>query len=130
MGLTPFFIVAFAFWMPIYWGPYGAYYYRVNYTAPALPNNTAHNTTDPVLCICENFHPCGCDKANGTPPDLRYAVINGTEYAIVNGTLENGTTAPGGTSSGAGLGLYLTRSGKWATWVVFAAATTLAFQAL
>lgn len=119
--------------MPIYWGPYGAYCYRVNYTAPALPNNTAHNTTDSVLCICENYHPCGCDNANQTyrlSTGLQYAMINGTEYAIVNGTLANGTTAPGGTSSGAGLGLYLTRSGRWATWAVFVVTVTLAFQAL
>jgi hypothetical protein len=119
--------------MPIYWGPYGAYYYRVNYTAQALPNNTAHNTTDPVLCICKNYHPCGCDNANQTyqlPSGLLYAVINGTEYAIVNGTMTNGTTAPSGSSSGAGLGLYLTRSGRWGTWVVFAVAITLALHPL
>jgi hypothetical protein len=53
-------------------------------------------------------------------PDLKYAVINGTEYALLNGTLANWTTAPGGTSSGMSLGLYLTRSGSWASWLVFA----------
>jgi hypothetical protein len=119
--------------MPFYWGPYGAYYYRINQTAPAEPNNTAHNTTDPVLCVCENYQPCGCDNANGSytlPSDAKYAVINGTEYAIVNGTLENGTTAPGATSGGMGMGLYLTKSGTWASWMVFVLAAVLAVQAL
>ena len=91
--IRPFCIPPLAFWMPICWGPYGAFYYRINDTVPALPNNTAHNATDPVLCICENYHPCGCDNLNGAyhfPVRPRYAGLNGTEYAIVNGTLENG----------------------------------------
>jgi len=64
------------------------------------------------------------------PSDAKYAVINGTEYAIVNGTLENGTTAPGATSGGMGMGLYLTKSGTWASWMVFVLAAVLAVQAL
>jgi len=59
-----------------------------------------------------------------------YAVINGTEYAVVNGTLENGTTAPGAASGGVGMGLYLTKSGAWASWMVFVLAGLLAVQAL
>jgi hypothetical protein len=123
--------------MPFYWGPYGAYYYHLNHTAPALANNTDHNTTDPILCVCANYQPCGCDNTNGTydiPPGTKYAVINGTEYAIVNGTLENGTTAPGGTddveSAGMKMGLYLTKTGTWTSWVLFALAALLAVQAL
>jgi hypothetical protein len=122
--------------MPFYWGPYGAYYYHLNHTAPALPNNTAHNTTDPILCVCENYQPCGCDDTdNGTytlPSDAKYAVINGTEYAVVNGTLENGTDDGTTDSASAGMkmGLYLTQSGTWASWVVFALAALLAVQAL
>lgn len=119
--------------MPFYWGPYGAYYYRINHTAPAEGNNTAHNTTDPILCVCENYQPCGCDNANGSytaPSDVMYAVINGTEYAVVNGTLENGTTAPGAASAGMGMGLYLTKAGTWASWMVFVLATVLAVWAL
>ena len=119
--------------MPFYWGPYGAYYYRVNQTAPALPNNTAHNTTDPILCVCENYDPCGCDddtSGNYTlPPDTMYAVINGTEYAVVNGTLDNSTSENGAPSSGS-TGLYLTKSGAWSAWVMLGAAILLAVQAL
>ena len=137
LGLTPFFILPFVFWMPFYWGPYGAYYYHLNATAPAQPNNTDHNSTDPILCVCQNYQPCGCDNTNGTydlPPDTKYAVINGTEYAIVNGTLENGTTAPGGTddasSGGMRMGLFLTKSGTWISWGLFAFAVMIAFQTL
>jgi hypothetical protein len=136
LGLAPFFILPFVFWMPFYWGPYGAYYYHLNQTAPALPNNTAHNATDPILCVCENYQPCGCDdNDNGTytlPSDAKYAIINGTEYAVVNGTLENGTDdgTTDSTSAGMKMGLYLTQSGAWASWVVFALAALLAVQAL
>jgi hypothetical protein len=134
--------------MPIYWGRYGAYYYRVNETAPALSNNTAHNSTDPVLCICENYDLCGCDNANSTytlPPGLEYAVINGTEYAIINGTLANATltntTVTNGTptnetissgtkSSGICMGLYLTNSATWGSWLIGGAIVLLAVQSL
>jgi hypothetical protein len=140
--------------MPFYWGPFGAYYYRLNETAPA-PNNTASNTTasnssDPVLCICENYQPCGCDNsANSSytlPSDVEFAVINGTDYALVNGTLENsttvtyppsnatidnGTTTVAGTaSSGMSMGLFLTESGKWTSWIMFGVAAWLAIEAL
>lgn len=116
--------------MPFYWGQYGSYYYLVNDTAPASQNNTDFNETDPVMCVCENYLPCGCDNANGTfmlPDDLEYAVINGTEYAIINGTLENGTAA---TSAGMGKGLHLTRTGTWGTWIVFGAGMFLVIQLL
>jgi hypothetical protein len=124
--------------MPFYWGPYGAYYYRVNHTAPALSNNTDHNTTDPILCVCENYQPCGCDNANGSytlPSDTQYSVINGTEYAIVNGTLENGTTSTNETelgfqSGGMGMGLYLTKSGSWASWMILGVAVVLVVQGM
>ena len=123
--------------MPFYWGPYGAYYYRVNQTAPALPNNTAHNTTDPILCVCQNYDPCGCDNTSENytlPSGAQYAIINGTEYVVVNGTLdnstvENGTATPAVTSSGS-MGLYLTKSGAWSAWVMLGAAAMLAVQAL
>jgi hypothetical protein len=119
--------------MPTYWGPYGAYYYRVNETAPALPNNTAHNTTDLVLCVCESYQPCGCDNANSSytlPPDVMYTVINGTEYAIVNGTLANETVIPGETSSGMFIAVYLTKTATWRPWVIGGVTVLLAIQSL
>jgi hypothetical protein len=61
-----------------------------------------------------------------------YAVVNGTEYAIINGTLDNGTTAPGGnisaTSGVVGTTGYLLNSWKWASWIVFGVATFLLLE--
>lgn len=124
--------------MPIYWGPYGAYYYRINETAPAPSNNTAHNATDPLLCVCENYDLCGCDNANSTytlPSNLEYAVINGTEYAIINGTLANTTVTypPTNTttiSSGTRSGSCLTRTATWSSCVIGGAIVFLAIQSL
>jgi hypothetical protein len=122
--------------MPIYWGPWGAYYYLVNQTAPALSNHTARNQTDPVLCVCVNYQPCGCDnqKTAGNytlPPGTQYAMINGTKYAVVNGTLANGTTAPGGANSAATtMGLYLTITGTWMSYMSFGIAALFAIPLL
>jgi len=135
LGLRPYYISPYAHWWPFYWGPWGYYYYRLNETAPALANNTAHNTTDPILCVCEDYQECGCDNANSSyqlPSDLMYAVVNGTEYAIINGTLDNGTTAPGGnisaTSGVVGTTGYLLNSWKWASWIVFGVVTFLLLE--
>lgn len=117
--------------MPIYWGPYGAYYYRVNETAPAPSNNTAHNTTDPVLCVCESYLPCGCDNANSSytlPSGVEFVVINGTEYGIVNGTLANGTSGP--TSSGISIRSSFSKTAIWSSWVVGGVIAFLAIQSL
>ncbi|KAJ4292746.1 hypothetical protein N0V90_009409 [Kalmusia sp. IMI 367209] len=74
------------------------------------PNGT--NTSLPVLCLCQDFSACGCDEndnqqylkdlvGNGSYDALNRSVINvadvnGTTTLILNGTLPNGTTAPGG----------------------------------
>jgi hypothetical protein len=90
-GLVPFYVHTSASWMPFNWGPYGEYCYRLNHSAQAQSTNT----NDPILCVCGNYLLCGCDDTKGSyviPPSVRYATINGTDYAIVNGTLENGTT--------------------------------------
>ena len=108
----------------------GAYYYHLNRTAPALENSTAHDETDPLLCVCQNYQLCGCDNAGDgytLPDDILYAVINDTEYAIINGTLENGTDVSG---SASGMGLLLTNSGTWGTRLVFGVATMLALKML
>ena len=130
LGVSGFYIPPFEFWKPYYWGSQGAYYYRLDMTAPALLNNTAHNETDPVICVCQKYQLCGCDNADGNytlPNDILYGVINGTEYVIINGTLENGTDISG---SSPGMGLFLTKSGAWGSWLVFGVATMLALQIL
>ena len=115
-GTVPFYVNASSSWMPFNWGPYGEYCYRLNYSAPALPTNPAHNTTDPILCVCQNYFQCGCDNIEGLyniSSTVRYAIINGTEYAIVNGTLENGTTGFA-ESSGVSIEVGLATSVTWA----------------
>lgn len=73
------------------------------------------NRTSNVTCLCQRFQVCGCDPddnstflrqqvANGvvdgapvnssTVRTVRYD--NGTEMTYINGSLANGTTAPGG----------------------------------
>ena len=114
-GLVPFYVNASASWMPFNWGSNGEYCYRLNHSAPALPTNPAHNTTDPILCVCQDYLQCGCDNTEGPyniPSTVRYAIINGTEYAIVNGTLENGTTVPA-ESSGTSIEIGLAASATW-----------------
>jgi len=123
-GLMPFYVNASASWMPFNWGLYGEYCYLLNHSAPAVPTNPAHNTTDPVLCVCQNYNQCGCDNTGGSyqiPSTVKYAIINGTEYAIVNGTLENGTTAPAQSSaesSGVSMEVCLVSSVTWILWLV------------
>ncbi len=67
----------------------------------------------PVLCLCQQYSVCGCDDnsdseflnsllPNGTAsPQLnetlvRISDVNGTRTLVINATLPNGTTAPGG----------------------------------
>lgn len=111
--------------MPFDWGSYGEYCYFLDHTAPALPSNPAHNISDPILCVCQNYLPCGCDNKSGQytiPSSAKYSIINGTEYAIVNGTLQNGTTLPtqtgGAKSSGIRAEAHLTALVTGVLWLV------------
>lgn len=104
-------------------------YYLNNYR---FYNETYRNATQqglnqslPVLCLCEDQHSCGCDQndnqqylnalvGNGSYDALNKTVVNvadvnGTATLVLNGTLPNGTTAPGGEDD-AGINL---RVGKW-----------------
>lgn len=63
--------------------------------------------------MCQEYSPCGCDEnddssylnsivGNGSYPALNKSLVtvsdvNGTRNLVLNGTLPNGTTAPGGT---------------------------------
>jgi len=75
--------------------------------------NTGRNETLPVICLCGENLVCGCDEnddqsyitdliGDGSYAGLNKSLItvsdvNGTKTLILNGTLPNGTTAPGGT---------------------------------
>jgi hypothetical protein len=91
--------------------PYGYHGYHLNRTLPAEMNayGPRNSTAEyPVLCFCANYGVCGCDDlasmnnstTNGTISkdkwNTSYALINGTEYSLLNGALANGTTAPRG----------------------------------
>lgn len=76
-------------------------------------NPNGVNTTLPVTCLCQEYSPCGCDEnddqkyladlvGNGSYAALNKSLVtvsdvNGTKNLVINGTLPNGTTAPGGT---------------------------------
>lgn len=90
------------------------------------------NTSLPVLCLCQEFQVCGCDEnedqsylndlvGNGSYAALNKTLItvsniNGTDTLVLNGSLPNGTTAPGGTDDeGAAVNLTVGKyAGYWA----------------
>lgn len=97
-------------------------------------NNNGTNTTLPVTCLCQEYNPCGCDEnddpsyindlvGNGSYDALNKSLVtvsdvNGTKNLVLNGTLPNGTTAPGGTDDdSAAMNL---RVGKYAGYWVMA----------
>ncbi|KAF3492221.1 uncharacterized protein GIQ15_01738 [Arthroderma uncinatum] len=70
------------------------------------------NQSFPVTCLCQEYSVCGCEDNNNNTyiesllntsdpnnltsasPIVRVADVNGTTTIFINGTLENGTTAP------------------------------------
>ncbi|KAF2033152.1 hypothetical protein EK21DRAFT_109288 [Setomelanomma holmii] len=91
---------------------------------------TGANQTLPVVCLCQDFAVCGCDEntdqqyisdlvGDGDYSKLNKSLItvsdvNGTRTLVLNGSLPNGTTAPGGVDDAAAslaIGKY---SGYWA----------------
>lgn len=107
-------IAAFAFFPGIWlYSVYAYPYYTYGYGYyDGLRNRTAN-----ITCLCQRYSVCGCDPDNGNPTAIALQLTNGTgigppvnttlaqtiEYAngtvmsYINGTLENGTTATGGT---------------------------------
>jgi len=95
------------------------------------PNGT--NQTLPVTCLCQEYSPCGCDEnsdqkylndlvGNGSYSALNKSLVtvsdvDGTRTLVINGTLPNGTTAPGGTDDSAAIHLKV---GKYAGYWVMA----------
>ncbi|KAL1599427.1 hypothetical protein SLS59_006445 [Nothophoma quercina] len=87
----------------------------------------------PVTCLCQEYSPCGCDEndnstyiqdlvGNGSYAALNKSLVtvsdvNGTRNLVLNGTLPNGTTAPGGTDdddTSAALSLQVSKyAGYW-----------------
>lgn len=109
---------------------YGAYSYR--YSDDDEPqeyfNETSgRNESRPVECLCAKNADCGCEIGDrayldeaANDPDIA-SVRNGTLY--LNGTLEEGTTAPGSESTGAAGGFQqkLAEAAGW--WPLVAGVT-------
>lgn len=98
---------------------------------------TGVNETLPVLCLCQEFSVCGCDEnedeqyindlvGNGSYAALNKTLVtvsdvNGTKTLVLNGTLPNGTTAPGGVDDEEGVAINLAvgkYTGYWAMGLV------------
>ncbi|KAF1954526.1 hypothetical protein CC80DRAFT_550141 [Byssothecium circinans] len=87
-------------------------YRFVNESIKNQTNPNGFNQSLPVTCLCQDFSPCGCDEnedqkylkdliGNGSYAALNKSLVtvadvNGTQTLVLNGTLPNGTTAPGG----------------------------------
>ncbi|KAK9316802.1 hypothetical protein V1522DRAFT_22633 [Lipomyces starkeyi] len=97
-GLSPVFIAPLAvgsLWPGLWLG--GAYGYY--YPHPIV----YHNATRDVTCLCTEYEECGCDEntdslyIDNLPSNItKTTTVNGTDYLLINGTLENATTASGG----------------------------------
>ncbi|KAJ4982934.1 hypothetical protein SVAN01_11566 [Stagonosporopsis vannaccii] len=121
--------------MPGLW-LYSAYPYHfnnpyrfVNQSETNATNPNGTNTTLPVTCLCQERSPCGCEEnedqqylndliGNGSYAGLNKSLVtvsqvNGTQTLVINGTLPNDTTAPGG-EDGAGANLRIGHyAGYW-----------------
>lgn len=84
--------------------------------------------------MCQEYSPCGCDEnddsnylnsivGNGSYAALNKSLVtvsqvNGTRNLVLNGTLPNGTTAPGGTDDDSGTTTL--KAGKYAGYLAMA----------
>ncbi|KAK3949122.1 hypothetical protein QBC32DRAFT_42020 [Pseudoneurospora amorphoporcata] len=147
-GIAPFALGAgvglLAVW-PAVW-LYGAYMYPYHNLYTYHNQSSDQDETRNVTCACDPYNVCGCDEntnttyiddliGNGSYSSLNQslitvATVNGTDYLLINGTLPNGTTAPGGTdddeSSAAGLRRLLEHAGWWPVVATVAATVFLA----
>jgi hypothetical protein len=97
-----------------------------------------------VTCLCAAYQECGCDDSgnttfldsligDGTYSQLNLTLVNvadvnGTSTILLNGTLPNGTTIPGGTEDAnhAGAGMRgLMQSSGYLVMVALTACTVL-----
>jgi len=114
-GISPFLFPAAALgFFPGLW-LYGAYAYPYSHHYYYRNTTTNANQSVPVECLCQEYNECSCDDngnstyvsdlmntTDGSPPKNSSIVKvvdfgNGTEKVFINGTLDNGTTASGGT---------------------------------
>lgn len=112
---------------------YGAYHYPYQTQYWYHNRTTDKNETKPVGCLCDPYQECGCDDngnqtyfqeviGDGSYANLNKSLVdvgpvNGTDTILINGTLPNGTTAPGGDedpfSAAAGMQSIARAAGWW-----------------
>ncbi|KAF2638478.1 hypothetical protein P280DRAFT_491872 [Massarina eburnea CBS 473.64] len=106
-------------------------YRFVNESVNNATNPNGFNQSLPVVCLCQENNPCGCDEnedqtylkalvGNGSYSGLNKTLVtvsdvNGTQSLVINGTLPNGTTAPGGTDDA---GIMLSAGQYGGYWVM------------
>lgn len=101
-------------------------------------NQDGQEESLPVICLCAENAPCGCEEnddqkyldqliGNGSWAALNHSLVNvgdvnGARTLTLNGTLPEGTTAPGGEdAAAASLRPFGTYSGYWAMALIVAA---------
>lgn len=112
LGRAPYFLplAALAFF-PGLW-LFGVYAYAHSDPYRWYNRTSMENQTFPVTCLCQQYSVCGCEDNNNSTyidsllnttdpnnitsasPIVRVAEVNGTTSIFINGTLDNGTTAP------------------------------------
>jgi len=126
-GLLPGLVIGSAAALVIFPGVWLYRVYPYYYNNPyhfynvSLKNATQQSLNDtlPVVCLCQEYGICGCDEnddqgylndlvGNGSYAALNKTLITVSEVnnthtwaLVLNGTLPNGTTAPGGTEGAA-----------------------------
>lgn len=143
LGIAPFFLIGagLAFW-PAIW-LHGAHLYHYPHNQTYYNQTAQQNQTKPVLCGCDPEEECGCDENNSTDywqtvvgnganydrSVLNVGNVNGTETLLLNGSLPNGTTAPGGTEDANAAGGYRTLVEALGFWPMVAAVCAAVFLA-
>ncbi|PPJ51410.1 hypothetical protein CBER1_08570 [Cercospora berteroae] len=105
------------------YGAYGAYSYGYPYYWNYRNQTSGRNESHPAQCWCARYYSCSCDENNQT--EYQNNVANNASQAklvrlegddndtlVIDGTLPNGTTAPGGSDSGS-MGSALEMVGYW-----------------
>jgi len=134
-GITPLLLpLAALSILPGLW-LYGAYEYRGNQPVTYFNQTSNTNMTLPVDCLCGEYAECGCDDngdsayvqslvgngdyTQGLQNGVVVGVVNSQKMLIVNGTLDNGTTADDGTSNVSSTSGTVLHGAGW--WVLGAA---------
>jgi hypothetical protein len=143
-GLRPSLLLPIAA-LSIFPGIWLAEAYEYNYPdrVPLRNDNSGSksNTSYPVICLCQQYSECGCDSnvnstfisslaPNGSIQSLNGSVavvtnVNGTETLVINGTLANGTTAPGGSGAPVGWRHSMTEGAGYWLMIAIAIASTM-----